>query len=100
MSIENGEMEVDRGGLKWELLARPCLEKIQDNIGRKLVGRSSTVAGVAARGVAARGDLGWRKLEERSKGKKKRLFGWRLQRISGDKLVRKVVALLNDCYWK
>ena len=26
MSRVNGEMEVDRGRLVWELLARPCLE--------------------------------------------------------------------------
>ena len=38
------------------------LEKIQENIGRKLMGGSSTVAG-----VVVRGDLGWRKLEERRK---------------------------------
>ena len=48
------------------------------------MGRSSTVAG-----VAVGGDLGWRKLEERRENMKL-LFGWRL-------LVRKVVALLNDC---
>ncbi len=51
---------------------------------------SSTVAG-----VVLRGDLDWRKLEERREGKK--LLGWWLQRISEDRLVRKVVALLNDC---
>ena len=65
------------------------LENIQEILG-KLVGGSSTVAG-----GAVRGDLGWRKLEERREEKK--LFGWRLQRVSEDRLVRKVVALLNDC---
>ena len=58
-------MEVDRIRLIWELLARLCLEhasevwwtrgkatrknleKIQGNIGRKLVGGNSTVAGAA-----------------------------------------------------
>ena len=68
MSRVNGEMEVDRGRLMWELLAKSGLEhgcqvwwtrrkaacknnvkKIQENIGRKLVGRSSKVAGVAVR---------------------------------------------------
>ena len=61
-------MEEDRGGLICELLARPCLEhasevwwtgrkvtcknleKIQENIGRKLVRGSSTVAGAVVRG--------------------------------------------------
>ena len=47
-------------------------------------------------GVAVRGDLGWRKLEERRE-EKKLVFGWRLHRMSEDRLVRKVVALLNDC---
>ena len=41
------------------------LEKIQENIGRKLVGGSSTVAG-----VAVRGNMGWRKLEERREEEK------------------------------
>ena len=45
------------------------LEKIQEKIGRKL-GGSSTVAG-----AAVRGDLGWRKLEERRE--EKILFGWK-----------------------
>ena len=35
-------------------------------------------------------------LEERRE-ENKLLFGWRLQRMSEDRLVRKVVALLNDC---
>ena len=69
---------MDRGRLICELLARPCLEhaselwwaggkavcknleKIQENIGRKLVSEGSTVVE-----VVIRGDLGWRKLEER-----------------------------------
>ena len=108
MSRVNGEMEVERGRLIWEQLARPCLEcafevwwtgwkavcknleKIQENTGRKLVGGSSTVAG-----GAVRGNLGWRKLEERRE-EKKLLFGWSLQRISENRIVWKVVALLND----
>ena len=55
-------------------------------IGRKVVGGSSTVAG-----VAGRGDLGSRKLAER-KDEKKLLFGCRLQKKSEDRLVRKVLA--------
>ena len=101
-------MEVDRCRLIWELLARPCLEhasevwwaggkvacknleNIQENIGRKQLGGTSTVAW-----VAVREDLGWRKLEER-RDENKLLFGWRLKTLSEDRLVRKVVALLND----
>ena len=67
MSRVNREMEVDRGRLIWELLARPCMEylsevwwtggktvcknlgKNQENIGRKLVGGNNTVAGVEVR---------------------------------------------------
>ena len=92
MSRVNGEMKVDRGRLIWDLLARPCLEhasevwwtgwkaacknleKIRENIGRKVEGASITVSG-----FAVRGDLSWRKLEERWK-EKKLLFEWRLQR--------------------
>ena len=55
------------------------------------MGVSSTVSGVAESGY-----LGWRKLEERRE-EEKLLFGWRLQRMSEDRLVRKVVALLNNC---
>ena len=40
--------------------------------------------------------MGWRKLEKRRE-EKKLLFGWKLHRMSEDRLVRKVVALLNDC---
>ena len=65
VSRVNGEMELDKGRLIWELLARPYqlyqehasevwrrrgkaafinLEKIQENIGRKLVNGDITVA--------------------------------------------------------
>ena len=47
-------------------------------------------------GVAVRRDLGWRKLEERRE-EMTLLFEWSLQRMSEDRLVRNVVALLNDC---
>ena len=83
MSRVNGEMEVDRGKLILELLARSCLEyayevctrrkaacmnleKIQENIGRKLVGGSSTVSGVAVRTWAGRS---WRR-----EGKKRNYY--------------------------
>ena len=54
------------------------------------MGGSSTVTG-----AAVRRDLGRRKLEE--KGRKKLLFEWRLQRMNEGRLVRNVVALLDDC---
>ena len=93
------EVEVDRSRLIWESQVRPCLErasevwwtgrkaacknleKIQENISRKLVGGSSTVIA-----VVVRGDLGWRKLEERRE-EKKLLFEWSWQRMSDDRLV-------------
>ena len=59
----------------------------QEYIGRKLVGGSNTVAV-----VVIRENLGWRKLKERRE-EKKLLFGWQLQRMTEDRLVRKVVAL-------
>ena len=67
----------------WELLARPSfehaasvwwtggslankrLEAVQERIGRKLLGASRSVAG-----VAVQRDLGWKKLEEKRKEKK------------------------------
>jgi len=67
----------------WELLARPSLEHaasvwwtggnvankrlevVQERVGRKLLRASRSVAG-----VAMRGDLGWKKLEERREQKK------------------------------
>ena len=63
------------------------MQKIGENIGRKLVG--------GCRGCSKRGPG----LEKAGgeKGRKKLLFGWRLLRMSDDRLVRKVVALLNDC---
>ena len=44
--------------------------------------------------------LGWRELEKRREQKK--LFGLRLQRMIEDWLVRKVIALLNECrgWWE
>ena len=80
MSGVSGQVEVNRGRIVWELLARPSmwytaevwwtggrsacwkLESSQIKIGRSLLEASNTVAG-----VAMQGDLGWRKLEERRK---------------------------------
>ena len=79
MSRVNGEMELDRGRLIWELLARSCLkhasekavcknlEKIQENIGRKLVGENSTIAEVAVRGEGTwAGGSWWGERKERN----------------------------------
>ena len=92
MSRKDGQIEVERGRLVWELLARPSLEHaaeiwwpggkianrnleaVQEKVGKQLLGASRSVPG-----AAVRGDLGWRKLEERKEGKKlmcgKRLEG-------------------------
>ena len=98
MSRVNGQIEVERGRLIWELLARPSLEHaasvwwtggkvanrkleaVQERVGRKLLGASRTVAG-----AAIRGDLGWKRLEERRE-EKKVLYGRRLQRLEDSRL--------------
>ena len=93
MSRVNGQIEVEQGRLVWELLARPSLEHavsvwwtgekvahkrleaVQDGVGRKLLGASRSVAE-----VAVRGDLGWKKIEERRE-EKKVLYGRRVERL-------------------
>ena len=109
MSRVNGQIEVERGRLIWELLARPSLEHaasvwwtggkvanrkleaVQERVGRKLLGASRTVAG-----AAIRGDLGWRKLEERRE-EKKVLYGRRLQRLDDNRLVKQITAEMKEC---
>ena len=91
MSRVNGQVEVDRGRLVWELIGRQSvehaaevwwsggcsacrkLESAQRRVGRRLLGATNTVAG-----VAVPRDLGWRKLEERRE-ETKVLFGKRLE---------------------
>ena len=50
-------------------------------------------------GVAVAGVVGRSGLEEPGgeKGRKEIIIGWRLQKMNEDRLVRKAVALLNDC---
>ena len=78
---EDGQIEVE--SQKQKLLARPSLEHaaeiwwpggkianrnlepVQEKVGKRLLGASRSVPG-----AAVRGDLGWRKLEERMEGKK------------------------------
>ena len=75
MSRKDGQIEVKRGRLVWELLASTSLEHaaeiwwssgktanrnleaVQDKVGKRLLGASRSVAG-----AKVRGDLGWRKL--------------------------------------
>ena len=75
MSRMNGQVDVDRGRMEWELLARPSmeyaaevwwtgvhsackkLESAQMTVGRRLMVTSNT--------MPVQGDLVWRKLEER-----------------------------------
>ena len=108
MSRKDGQIEVERGRLVWELLARPGLEHaaeiwwpggkaankkleaVQDKVGRRLLGASRTVAG-----VAVRGDLGWRKLEERREAKKL-LYGKRLEGLEDSRLVKAVAEKLKE----
>ena len=65
------------------------LESAQMRVGRRLLGESNTVAG-----VAVQGDLGWRKLEERRE-EMKVLFGKRLEGIEESRLVKMVVEKLR-----
>ena len=57
-----------------------------EEISRRLLGASNTVAGVAVQGY-----LGWRKLEEM-----KVLFGKRLEGMEESRLVKMVVEKLRD----
>ena len=108
MSRKDGQIEVERGRLVWELLARPGLEHaaeiwwpggkaankkleaVQDKVGRRLLGASRTVAG-----AAVRGDLGWRKLEERREAKKL-LYGKRLEGLEDSRLGKAVAEKLKE----
>ena len=68
------------------------MEAVQDRLGRKLLGASRTVAG-----EAIRGEMGWRKLEERREEKKK-LYGrrfWELY-IGEERLVKLIVEKLKE----
>ena len=52
------------GGLVGRYIANRNLEAVQEKVGKWLLGASRSVPG-----AAVRGDLGWRKLEERREGK-------------------------------
>ena len=54
---------------------------VTDEMGRRLLGASNTVAG-----VAVQGDLGWRNLEERRE-EMKVVFGKRLEVLAWGRLV-------------
>ena len=108
MSRKDGQIEVERGRLVWELLARPSLEHaaeiwwpggkianrnleaVQEKVGKQLLGASRSVPG-----AAVRGDLGWRKLEERREGKKL-MYGKRLEGLEDNRLVKIVAEKLKD----
>ena len=99
----NEQVEVDRGRKVWELLARPSmeyaaevwwtggqsacrkLELSQMKMGRRLLGASNTVAG-----VAMQGNLGWRKLEER---REEMMSGKRLAVLEEGRLVKVINKL-------
>ena len=105
---KDGQVEVERGRLVWELLARPGLEHaaevwwpggkavnrrleaVQERIGRRLLGAGRTVAG-----AAVRGDLGWRKLDQRRE-ERKLLYGKRLENLEDSRLVKVVAEKLKN----
>lgn len=66
------------------------LEAVQDRLGRKLLGASRTVAG-----EAIRGEMGWRKLEERRE-EKKMLYGRRFWELGEERLVKLIVEKLKE----
>ena len=94
---------MERGRLVWELLGRLVVEHagevwwtggggglrkkldlVQERIGRRLLGCSATVAG-----VAVRGELGWWSLGERREGKK-------VGQFDESRLVAKVVSCAKE----
>ncbi len=99
MSRVNGQVVVDRGRIVWVLLARlsmeyaaevwltrghsACgkLESAQTKMGRRLLGASNTVAG-----VAVQGDLGWRMLGRREGMKV--MSGKRFELLEEDRWVK------------
>ena len=72
-------------------VANKRLEAVQERVGRKLLGASRSVAG-----VAVRGDLGWKKLEERRE-EKKVLYGRRVERLDDSRLVKARMEKMQDC---
>ena len=66
------------------------LEAVQDRLGRRLLGASTTVAG-----EAVRGEMGWRKLEERRE-EKKMLYGRRFWELGEERLVKPIVEKLKE----
>ena len=108
MARVDGELEAERGRLLWDLVARPGLEHaaevwwpggktagkrleaVQDRLGRRLLGASRTVAG-----EAIRGEMGWRKLEERRE-EKKMLYGRRFWELGEERLVKLIVEKLKE----
>ena len=107
MSRGNGQVEVDRRRMVWELIRRPSVSMQQkcggqegivctgagvgtDERGRRLLEASNTVAG-----VVVQGDLWWKKLEEKSEGMKV-VFGKRLEGIEESRLVKMVMAKLRE----
>ena len=47
-------------------------------------------------GAAVRGDLGWKKLEERRE-EKKVLYGRRVERLDDSRLVKVIMEKMQDC---
>ena len=66
------------------------LESAQMRVGKRFLGASNTVAG-----VAVQGHPGWRKLEERRE-EMKVLFGKRLERLEESRLVKMVVEKVRE----
>ena len=72
-------------------LASKRLEAVQHRVGRKLLGASRSVAG-----VAVRGNLRWKKLEERRE-EKKVLYGRRVERLDDSRMFKMIMEKMQDC---
>ena len=113
MGRVNGVMETERGAAIWESMGLPAvnfavevswkgtkaqqkkLDAVQEQVGRKILGASRTVAS-----CAVMGELGWRKMTERSEDQMMRYLG-RLRRMDETRLTKKMyeVSMAENLPW-
>ena len=113
MGRVNGVMETERGAAIWESMGLPAvnfavevswkstkaqqkkLDAVQEQVGRKILGASRTVAS-----CAVMGELGWRKMTEKSEDQMMRYLG-RLRRMDETRLTEKIyeVSMAENLPW-
>ena len=106
-------METEQGAAIWESMGLPTvnfavevswkgtkaqqkkLDAVQEQVGRKILGASRTVAS-----CAVMGELGWRKMAERSENQMMRYLG-RLRRMDETRLTKKMyeVSVVENLPW-